>query len=340
MDPMTMMMLMSAGSNIFGSVLGDRSAGKNRRAEQSFRDRMFKTGQGYIDSQGQNPWGGKIGDFMDTLGKSNETGQFDLESIFKGSGMNLGNDSLMQMLRADPSTQMDAAAQKYLTGTVEGGGNPFDTSGLFSKLGEVDDMNLNRSATALRGSAGSLGQRFGSALGRNEALLRADTLKNTGARNAGIQSSAYEAAQGRAGGAAGMLSQNMLNLLGIKANAAEALNRSGQNEAGLRLQGQSTLAGNRMSAEAQRLQAMLSALGLGSQTAAGDRDFIARIFGGMQGQSPVPGQASSLPGAMGDAGMMFAIMQMMKGMGNANLTNANNAGNNATQAVINSFGGR
>lgn len=315
-DPLTAAIAAQAGGQIIGGITGDRANARNQRAQQKWQQQIFGQGQQML-GQGQD-YGPEIQKFMDTLqgsGVDQFTGEgnIDINSLF-GGGFNAGNDALNQVLRGGT----DKGADSYLQSLVSGGGNPFDTSDMFSKLGLLDEQNLGKSVAQLRGGAGSLGQRFGSALGDREASLRMQDLTQRGARNAGIQQASYEAGQGRAVGAAGMLNQDALSLLGIKSGAAQALNAAGQNEAGLRLQGQEfnrtnaqNIFGMNQDARNQRIQQILAGLGLGAQTAQGMNQYRAGIFGTMAG-GPGPGQysGSQIPGNAADAASMAAMLAL------------------------------
>lgn len=257
--------------------------------------------------------------FLDQLnGKQSDVlggGNIDINSIFSGGGYNAGSDALNQVLKGGT----DKSADAYLNSMVTGGGNPFDTSDMFNKLGALDEQNLTKQVSQLQGSAGSLGARFGSANADREAQLRLQANTTTGARNAGIQQASYEAGQGRAMGAAGQLNANIMQLLGIKTGAAEALNQAGQSEAGMRLAGAQSnqrnaldVFGANQSAQQARINQILAGLGLGNQAAGQTNDYRSRIFGTMAG-GPGPGMAtgSGVPGAGGDALGMIAMLQLL-----------------------------
>lgn len=315
-DPLTAAIAAQAGGQIIGGITGDRANARNQRAQQKWQQQIFGQGQQML-GQGQD-YGPEIQKFLSSLqGQGPDQfageGDIDINSLF-GGGFNAGNDALNQVLRGGT----DKGADSYLSSLVAGGGLPFDTSDMFNKLGALDEQNLGKSVAQLRGGAGSLGQRFGSALGDREAALRVQDLTTRGARNAGIQQTAYEAGQGRALGAAGMLNQDALSLLGIKSGAAQALNAAGQNEAGLRLQGQEfnrtnaqSIFGMNQDARNQRIQQILAGLGLGAQSADAMNRYRSGIFGTMAG-GPGPGQyaGSQIPGAAADAASMAAMLAL------------------------------
>lgn len=316
-DPITMAIAAQAGGQIIGGISGDRANARNQRAQSQWQNKIFGAGEALKgQEQSMSPEIQKLLDQLTGTGpeKFGGMGDIDINSLFKDSGFNAGNDALNQVLRGGT----DKGADSYLRSMMEGGGLPFDTSDMFSKLGTMDEMNLTKSVAGLRGGAGSLGQRFGSALGDRESSMRSTDLATRGARNAGIQQGSYEAGAGRALGAAGQLNDNMLRLLGIQTQAGTALNAAGQNAAGIRLQAEQ---GNRQygldkyganqSAAQARIQQILAGLGLGNQAAGQHNDFLARIFGTQAG-GPSPGQSqgSNVPGAAADAASMFAMLQM------------------------------
>lgn len=326
-DPVTIGLGVAAGGQVLGAISGDRANARNQRAQTAWQNKIFGQGQSLM-GQGQD-YGPEIQKFLSTLqgtGPNQFTGEGDinLDSLFSGTGFNAGNDALNQVIRGGT----DKGADSYLQSLVAGGGNPFDTSDMFKALGAQDEQNLTRSTAQLRGGAGSLGQRFGSALADRESALRATDLTNRGARNAGIQQASYEAGQGRAMGAAQELNSNILNLLGIKTQAGQALNAAGQNEAGLRLQGQEfnrtnaqSIFGMNQDAANQRIAQILQGLGLGAQSADAMNRYRAGIFGTMAG-GPGPGQyqGSQVPGAFSDAGI-YALLNSQLGKKSYNLPN-------------------
>jgi hypothetical protein len=100
-------------------------------------------------------------------------------------GFNTGQDALLQIMRSDPM-------QRTLSGQER-----FDTSGLFAALEPMEQRAQRNALMQLRGSAGSLGQRFGTAFAGREADLLANMTEQAGARRAGISQQSYEAAQAR-----------------------------------------------------------------------------------------------------------------------------------------------
>jgi hypothetical protein len=321
MDPLTLAIAGQAGGQIIGAMSGDKANKQNQNAQNAWSQKIFGQGQQML-GQGQS-MSPEIQKFLDQLnGKQSDVlggGNIDINSIFSGGGYNAGSDALNQVLKGGT----DKSADSYLNSMVTGGGNPFDTSDMFSKLGALDDQNLTKSVAMQQGTAGSLGARFGSANADRTASLIQQANTATGARNAGIQQSSYEAGQGRAMGAAGQLNANIMQMLGIKTGAASALNQAGQFEAGARLSGAQSnqknaldVFGANQSAQQARINEILAGLGLGNQAAGQANDYRSRIFGTMAG-GPGPGMAtgSGVPGAIGDSAGFFAMLQMLQGGG-------------------------
>lgn len=95
--------------------------------------------------------------------------------------INIGQDSFMQYLRANPN-----ALQPF----------QFDTSNMFKALGRQDTQTIGDQVAQLRAGAGrgGLGERFGTGFASREALLRGRFATDISARNAGIQQSSFNTA--------------------------------------------------------------------------------------------------------------------------------------------------
>lgn len=199
-----------------------------------------------------------------------------------GSSFNVGQDALMQMLRAP-----GGAAEKSLNSMV-GTGNPFDTSGLFESLGVVDQRMIDSNADALRAGASGLGQRFGTAATRAEGSMRREALQDIGARNAQVAMGSHESAQDR-------ILQSAAQLLGIdqmRGGWASTLGQMGMQEQGMETNLLSMLLG----AENSRRGFNLQTLGLGA---------------GMQPMMP----GYTYGNALGDVGQLIMMMQLLGGSG-------------------------
>jgi hypothetical protein len=235
--------------------------------------------------------------------------QLDLGSILGQGGFNMGQDSLMQMLRATPASNVNRSLEAVLGGQ----GNPFDTSSMFETLGKVDRRNANQQVADLRGGMGGLGERFGSALMGAETALRQNMAADTGARNAQIQQGSYESAQGRllqaasqlaardqfTAGLAGTIRQGGMDLGQLFMQNNQANNAAGAQAASMNQQNRNfgaQLLQMLLGAEQNRNNFNLQTLGLGA---------------GLQQAQPGYGFGN----AAADFGQMLMFLQMMGGMG-------------------------
>lgn len=242
-------------------------------------------------------------------GSAWQPSSIDMGALTGGGGFNMGQDALMQMLRAGPQSNLD----KSLNSILSGGGNPFDTSKMFDALGVVDRRNTNQQVADLRGGAGGLGERFGSAMMGAETALRQNVSSDINSRNAQIQAGSHESAQARMLQAAAQLAGRDEFYAGLGSNIRQGgldfgqlmmqANNS-QNAAGAqaRSMGQqenafgAQLLQMLLGAEQNRNAFNLSTLGLGA---------------GMQVAQPGYGYGN----AASDLGQMMMFLQMMGGMG-------------------------
>lgn len=199
--------------------------------------------------------------------------QLNLDSILSQGGYNIGQDALMQQLRATPDSNLN----KSLNSILSGGGNPFDTSGMFDALGAVDQRNTNQQVAGLRAGSSGLGARFGSAQLGAETALRQNISSDINARNAGIQQGSYESAQGRmlqaasqlaardqyATGIANTLRQGGLDLASLFMQNNNANNATGMQAASMNQNYQAQILQMLLGAEQNRNAFNLQTLGLG-----------------------------------------------------------------------------
>lgn len=235
--------------------------------------------------------------------------QLDLGGILQQGGYNTGQDALMQMLRSTPDSNLN----RSLNAIIGGGGNPFDTSKMFEALGTVDQRNTNQQVTDLRGGAGGLGQRFGSAMMGAETALRGNISADLNSRNAQIQAGSYESAQNRllqaaaqlaardqfTAGLAGQVRQGGIDLSQLFMQNNQANNAAGAQAASMNQQNRNfgaQLLQMLLGAEQNRNNFNLQTLGLGA---------------GMQQAVPQYGYGN----AAGDFGQLLMFMQMMNGFG-------------------------
>jgi hypothetical protein len=184
MDPLTIALAASAASSLYGAYSSNKTAEKNRDAVIQHQGQVNEQLTPYLQ-QGTNPFAELL--LRSVGGSSTGTQEF-----------NTGQDGFMQFLNR--------------------GGAQFDNSPQFQALKTMDDLNLGEQVAQLHASAGSLGQRFGTAMNRNEALLRSNALATTGARNAGIASQSFESGAQRGLQAQALLAQILGQAGGFQQN--------------------------------------------------------------------------------------------------------------------------
>jgi hypothetical protein len=187
-----------------------------------------------------------------------------------GSAFNTGQDALMQMLNRSYGPAMDGGLQSSLEGLY--GGSEFDANRLIEALAPVDNRLIEQQASALRGSAGSLGQRFGSAMGQDEQRLRSTFAQDVSARNAGLFQQMFESSQNRRLQALGLgaqqqqfASQFPLMAAQTQQNAAQQLMQGALSQGGMNQQAQLANAANILQAQGIDVNAMLQTQALGQQ---------------------------------------------------------------------------
>lgn len=297
-DPLTLGLILAGGSAVGGAVTGDRANARNSRAQQqalAAQQRQQAMVNQYAQAgmqQGQNPFAqmlmarlnGGAGGFTAPTPITAPT--IDTGIATGNQGFNAGQDGFLQMLRR--------------------GGNPFDTSAQFAALAPLDQRLIDSQVAGLRGSSTSLGQRFGTATTGAERLLRGNFAQDISARNAGIQSSAYEAAQGRTMGAAQGLQQGGLQQAGLLAQIAQA-NAGNQMNAG---QFNTTM----NQGWNQFISSIIGQAG-GFQNAQNSQNAqLLSIMAGLQPPGAVQGQPSQLPGALGDIGQLLMFLPFLTQM--------------------------
>lgn len=257
-------------------------------------------------------------------------------------GFNTGQDAMLQLMRSNPGGQAtrEAGLDTNLL-SLGKGDSAFDNSDLFKALAPIDQRGLDEQVAGLHASAGSLGQRFGTAMNEKEALLRSNIQNQTNARNAQIQSSSFENAQARRMQALGLSSgrESMFNQLplqygNLNLGAASAYgNMVGQRE-GLNLQGQMANAGyanqaGQFNAGQRQMadqfnagqgniwnQTMLGAMSQAGGMQQNQNQYNAGLLGILNGVGVPMGQPSAWPGAISDIGSSLGflpyLIQMMR----------------------------
>lgn len=297
-DPLTLGLILAGGSAVGGAVSGDRANARNTRAQQqalaaqAHQQALINSMAGGQMQTGQNPFaqmlmarlnGGQGGFTAPTpLTTPNISSDF----VTGNQGFNSGQDALMQMIR--------------------GGGQPFDTSKQFAALAPLDQRLIDQQVAGLRGSSTSLGQRFGTATMGAERMLRGNFAQDIAARNAGIQSSAYESAQGRNLSAAGQLQQGGLS-------QAQLLSQIAQANAGNQMQtGQFNSAQNQ--AWNQFISGVIGQAGGFQQGQQNQNAQLLAIMAGLQPGGAAQFQPSGLPGAFGDIGQLLMFLPFLRGL--------------------------
>lgn len=265
-------LLMQGAGSIFGAHSQDQANKRNFNAAQQQQNLLNTLVQGQLNNQ-PNQYSTQILDFLKgahantiggqgsspyTIGQNGndayhmtpatlgdapmaDAAQIDLGSIGT-QAQNTGQDALMQMLKRDitPGTNPDLSLNLQQLGQ---GNTQYDNTGLFNAIDQQGQQQLDDQLAQLHGSAGSLGQRFGTAMLQDEGRLRTNyALNNTlGKQQIGQQS--FEAAQGRRqpalnlqGDLLNQANQFGLQGLGLQQQAATNLGQLGQAGAGLNLQ--------------------------------------------------------------------------------------------------------
>ena len=299
MDPITLALLGLGAAGTLGQAWSQDRAGKRAAQSQSaIRNRAF-------GMMAPDPFAGEmmLRNFIESLniggGEAAPT---------MGEGFNVGQDALMQMLRADGGVQMDANLTKQLE-EILAGGPSFDTSPLFDAL-QTQDERRARSATAdLRAGASGLGQRFGTALMRAEGDTRAQLAENAGARDASLVQQMWEAAQGRRLGAGQILAGREQTRLGAEDADLERMLRValGLQEGGLQ-EGQFNQQNFGLGLNQQNQMANFLSMLFNMEQ--GRRGGNANLLGIAAGQPGVAGP-SAIPGAGADMAQMIMLMRLL-----------------------------
>lgn len=266
-----------AGMGIQGasSIYGSWQEGQQMNQQQAWRQQMADRAGGYLQDA---PYGyeNQIQQMLGGLGGPSAYEE-QLSSLLGANGgqrYNTGQDALMQMFRADP----------------------YDQTALFEAMLPVEQRLINQQVAGLRGNTSGLGQRFGSAMLREEGNLRGQALENQAARRQQLGFQAYEAQQGRA------------------MNAADLMTRYGLQQQGQQMGGYGQLLG----AEQGRMGMQGNLLQMLAQAAQGRQGNNMNILGMMQGFAP---QITGSPWAQagGDMGQLLMMLPLLSQMGGWNL---------------------
>ncbi len=213
-----------------------------------------------------------------------------------GKGFNVGQDALMQFLRADPQGKMEGT--NGILQEIAATGLPSDLSSVFMAANEVNSANNADILGQVAGGARSVGQRFGSASQRIVGETGRRLAQEQSLQNSQLAFSAAEAASGRRLSAAGQLSGMQLQAGSQRASqvlqAALANQQNQQFRANLGQQNSQFNAGAANQMQSQNLQMALQA-SLANQ-AAGNR---ANEFNAQTGFAVNQGNNAQLLQALG-----------------------------------------
>lgn len=214
--------------------------------------------------------------------------------------MNAGQDALMQMMTRSLQPATDPSLNQNLQ-RLGSGTDQYDTSSLFKGIEAQSKMNLDQQVAALQGSAGSLGQRFGTAMTNAESRLRQNSLTDLNSQEQQIGMSAFNNAQA--------MRQPALNL---SANLLDQANQVGQFNMGQQQSAAGALAGYGLQGAGQNLQASLANQGVLAQYGTSNANILnqAGQFNAGQGMS-----AAQFNAGQGSAYNNF-IMQALSQAGN------------------------
>lgn len=236
-------------------------------------------------------------------------------------GQNPGQDSLLQMMNKPLALNYDPSLIPNLQ-DINSGNTQFNNSDLFKSLQPMQQFALDKQVGQLHASAGSLGERFGAAMGQNEALLRSQTQNAINAQNAQIAQSSFENAQNRRLQSLGTTAQ-----LGTAAGgqALSAAQSAASNEA-QRLFGNANILNSasqfnagQNTAERQFTagqgniynQNVLGAYGQAGNFQAQQYGQNSQLLGLLAGIGLPQAQASPIPGAISDASSTLGFLPYM-----------------------------
>lgn len=318
--PMAVGMGIQGAASLYGAKQQSNAA-KNAAGAANARYKENKAMGESLMTQGPDKFTQGLLDFSGMSAPSDIAGsEVDLSTLFGGSGGNLGNDALMQVLRADPSKQIDGAMGR-LSSLADT--NPYDTTSEINALQNVDAINNTRAVNTINSGVSGLGQRGGTGRAMAAGSYLRGANADAGARYAGINREAYTSNQNLRLNALSTLGGLQDAATGRKLTAAEMMNRQGQDRASLMLQGgmfnatsRNTAAQNNVQNALAFMQQRLAALGTGAQAEATRRGQNAGIFGTIAGQpGPATAQTGQVAGAVGDIGNLIALLPYLQKLG-------------------------
>jgi hypothetical protein len=234
---------MMAGGQIWGAAEQNKSNKKRQRQmNQHLLPRLGGSGTGGMSEAEKM--------LMDFLGNQ------DVNQLFSGKAWNSGQDGLMQMLNQDT----------------------FDPAQLFASWEPIEQRAMNNALADSFGQASGLGQRFGSAMMREEGRVRGEGAENAAARRQETTVGLHESAQDR------------------RLQAAQGLGNMGSQQAQLMLQFMSAMMGG--------MQGLGS---LGESRGNRELGLLNMLFG-------FPAGGNAFPGAMTDMGGFLAMLPMLQSL--------------------------
>jgi hypothetical protein len=276
------------GGAVLGGILNTRNKNKQAQRQEQYGQQQAAMMQGMMQRAptGSEMWGQQM------LGQMGARPlQFDATS-FNQYGFNTGQDAIMQALRTDPTAKSNQA----LEGIIAGGGNPFDTSALFSALGVMDQRATDTAVAQTRAGASGLGQRFGSYMARQEGDMRLRANEAAAARNAQIQMQSYGDAQQRLLASIGALSGNEQFAAQQQLAGAGQLQQGALNASNIGLQAAGMNQQAQLQGQAQQADLLRSLLGA-EQTRQGQNIQLAGLAAGLGAPQGRESYGSILSGA-------------------------------------------
>src|SRR3982751_2787423 len=287
-----------AGGQLLGGYMDQRS----QNAAQQEAQRRYQELHGMIMGQmqgGPSSWEQQV---QQLYAGAKPADTFNPMDYLNSPALRNSQDALMQMINRDPAAQL-GQSYKTLTDLAQTGGAS-NTQSLIDSIQGLQNQDLGNQVAGLRGRAGSLGQRFGSAAGKSEALLRTQLGTGNNATLASILNQSNEANQGRRLGAAGQLGSLLQGAQGQRLGAIGQLQQQGQFGANYGLQGAQFNAQNMQNF----IQQQLAALGLGSSMMGQRQSHDAGLLALLSGQ---PAQQAGSTQGLNDAAQTAAFLPML-----------------------------
>lgn len=282
-----------AGMSVLGGVMGQR--GQNQAQDEA--KRRYAELQGLITGQMQNgpsAWENQMQSF---LGKMSPMSQLP-NAAQQGS-----QDALMQMMNRDPAAALGQAGTTLSDLSATGGAQNIQS--LIDSIQGVQGKDLQNQVAGLRGRNTSLGQRFGSASGKNEAILRSNLGAKNNASLADVINQSRESAQNRRLQASGTLGGLLQAGQGQQFGAASQLGQQGLGMQQLNSQNMQNFMMN-------QLQGMQMGGGMMNQRQGQNANLLSLLSGQPAQQA---GNMNPLMSGMQEAAFMPMLIQQMQQLG-------------------------